>query len=82
MAPLRQNVSDQRVVRLNVAWYENGDESRYDLFLHLPRAWQLTVLGTSGLLFLYETEDMSGSVDNPIPPGNDDLTLWGTNAAG
>ena len=82
MAPLRQNVSDQRVVRLNVAWYENGDESRYDLFLHLPRAWQLTVLGTDGLLFLYETEDMSGSVDNPIPPGNDDLTLWGTNAAG
>jgi len=82
MAPLRQNVSDQRIVRLNVVWYDGGDESRYELFLHVPREWQLTVLGTNGLLFLYETEGMSGSVDNPIPPGSDDLTLWGTNAAG
>ena len=82
MAPLTRNVSDQRVVRLNVVWYENGDESSYERYLHLPRAWQLTVLGIDGLLYLYETEDMSGPVDNPIPPGNDDLTLWGTNAAG
>ena len=82
MAPLRQNVSDQRIVRLNVVWYDGGDESRYELYLHVPREWQLTVLGTNGLLFLYETEGMSGSVDNPVPPGYDDLTLWGTNAAG
>ena len=82
MAPLTRNVSDQRVVRLNVVWYEDGNESRYERYLHLPREWQLTVLGIDGLLYLYETEDMSGSVDNPIPPGNDDLTLWGTNAAG
>ena len=82
MAPLRQDVSDQRVIRLNVLWYEDGNESGYDRFLHVPREWQLTVIGTNGLLFLYEREDMSGAVDNPIEPGNDDLTLWATNAAG
>ena len=82
MAPLREDVSDQRIVRLNVVWYDNEVSTSYMLFLHLPREWQLTVIGSGGLLYLYEQENMSVPADNPIPPGKDDLTVWGTNAAG
>lgn len=79
--PLRRDVSDQRIIRCNVTLYDQTSSEQFELYLHVPRAWELTFIGR-GDLFLYAKENFSSSVSNPVEPGQDDLTLWITNAAG
>ena len=82
MAPFRRDVSNQRIIRIRGTLYSrNADPVELDYFLHVPREWRLTVVGP-GELFLYANENFTNSVDNPIEPGEEDLTLWASNAAG
>ncbi len=82
MAPFRRDVSNQRIIRIRGTLYSrDADPAEFDYFLHVPREWRLTVVGP-GELFLYANENYTNSVDNPIEPGEEDLTLWASNAAG
>ena len=82
MAPLRKDVSNQRIIRVKGTWYEGGlNPAPIDYYLHVPKNWKLTLIAW-GDLFLYANEGFTGAVDNPIEPGEEDLTLWATNAAG
>ncbi len=82
MAPFRQDVSNQRIIRIRGTLYSrDADPAEFDYYLHVPREWRLTVVGP-GELFLYANENFTNSVDNPIEPGEEDLTLWASNAAG
>ena len=82
MAPFRRDVSNQRIIRIRGTLYSrDADPVEFDYFLHVPKEWRLTVVGP-GELFLYANENFTNSVDNPIEPGEEDLTLWASNAAG
>ena len=82
MAPFRRDVSNQRIIRIRGTLYSrDADPAEFDYYLHVPREWRLTVVGP-GELFLYANENFTNSVDNPIEPGEEDLTLWASNAAG
>lgn len=82
MAPLLKDVSNHRIIRVKGTWYEAGfGPEPIDYFLHVPKDWKLTLIAW-GDLFLYANEGFTGAVDNPIEPGEEDLTLWATNAAG
>ena len=80
-APSRKDVSNQRIIRLKGTWYSETGFEELDYFLHVPKNWELTLIAW-GDLFLYANEGFTGAVDNPIEPGEEDLTLWVTNAAG
>ena len=82
MAPFQRDVSNQRIIRIRGTLYSrDADPAEFEYYLHVPREWRLTVVGP-GELFLYANENFTNSVDNPIEPGEEDLTLWASNAAG